>query len=157
MKIIYCCYGGAHSSPIAAAIHLGYLSLRSYPTAEQLWELPYFDKTDGNDRGNTMFVGMDEDGHEIYICGRGREKKGIEQAIRSGIRLADGNEREVLFVNTLSAVNLWMRIGGYLSRQWKLTKIGRPIVIFGSQLAFPNLVQIVDETKKKVYSISTKP
>lgn len=157
MKIIYCCYGGAHSSPIAAAIHLGYLSTTKCPTGEELWRLPYFDKTDGRDRGNVMFVGIDGDGHEVYICGRGREKLGIEQAIRSGIRLACGSQEDILFVDTLSAVNLWMRIGGYLSRQWKVTQVGRPIVIFGSQMAFFNLVEIVNQAKQSVqFMISTK-
>jgi xylulokinase len=42
MKIIYHCYGGSHSSVLAAAIHTGRLNPERLPTGEELMALPYF-------------------------------------------------------------------------------------------------------------------
>lgn len=150
--IIYCCYGGAHSSPIAAAVHVGKLSKDKQPTKEEIFNVRYYDKVDSQARGKILPVGVDDYGNQVFACGRGGEKRGIEQAIQSGILLAGGSTDQVLFVNTLPAVNLLMRIGGFLSRKLKWVWLGRPIVIIGSQKAFPRLVEIVEETKTKLSS-----
>lgn len=151
MVIIYCCYGGAHSSPIAAAIHIGILNSTEIPTAAQILAVCHYDKVESNDRGKVMFVGDDEYGNKIYVCGRGREKIGIKQAIESGILLAEGETDNFVFVDTLNAVNIYMRIGGFLSRRLKWIAVGRPLVIWGTQKAFWQLVQIVQKTKKNIY------
>lgn len=148
MIIIYYCYGGTHSSPIAAAIHLELLS-KDRPSESEILAVPYYDRVDSKDRGRVMFIGEDQAQNKIYICGRGSEKLGIEQAIRSGISLANGQLDEVIFVDTLPAVNILMRIGGFLSRHLKWIFIGRPLVVRGTQLAFPALYQIVKQTKLK--------
>ena len=57
-------------------------------------------------------MGVDEYGNQVYICGRGSERRAIEQAVLSGIRLAGGNVEQVLFVNTLTAVNFWIEDRG---------------------------------------------
>ncbi|NLY11892.1 MAG: DUF3189 family protein [Firmicutes bacterium] len=149
MIIIYWCYGGAHSSPIAAAIHVGKLPADRTPTVEQIESTLYYDQVDSQYRGRTLYVGEDEFNNKVYVCGRGSEKKGIEQAIRSGVTLAGGKVEDFLFVDTLPAVNNIMRLGGFLSRQLKWVSIGRPIVIRGTQKAFPQLVEIVTRTKEK--------
>lgn len=156
MIIVYCCYGGAHSSPIAAAIHLGELKEGKTPSEEEIWNIHYFDKVDSTDRGRALPVGTDTDGNEIYVCGRGGEKQGIENAIKSGIQLADGNVDGVMFVDTLPAVNNLMRIGGFLSRRLKWITLGRPLVIRGTQKAFPQLAQIANETKTKLKTTKTE-
>ena len=51
MKVIYSCYGGAHSSPVAAAIHLGKLPEERVPDAEALLQLPRFDRVDSEKHG----------------------------------------------------------------------------------------------------------
>lgn len=151
MVIIYCCYGGTHSSPIAAAIHIGILNSTEIPTAAQILAVCHYDKVESNDRGKVMFVGDDEYGNKIYVCGRGRDKTGIKQAIESGILLAKGETDDFVFVDTLNAVNIYMRIGGFLSRRLKWIAVGRPLVIWGTQKAFWQLVQIVQKTKKNIY------
>lgn len=147
MDIVYSCYGGAHSSVVAASIHIGLLPADQIPSPQQLNELKYYDKVTASERGKVIFIGIDKWGNRIFICGRGREKLGIEQAVKSGIILAGGNTEKLVFVDTLPAVNLWMRIGGFISRRLKWVKIGRPLVIWGTQKAFPHLLKIVDKTK----------
>ena len=149
MLIIYSCYGGAHSSPVAAAIHLGRLTGNPLPSLEAISSLLYFDIVDGEDRGRVFPVGTDEFGNAIYVLGRGSDARSIQQAVKSGYMLAGGDPRQVLFVNTLKAVNWRMRIVVFLSRRLGLVSIGRPLVTRGSRLAYPKLAQIVTATKAR--------
>jgi len=57
---------------------------------------------------------------------------------------------QLIFVDTLQCVTLKMRIGGYISRQLGLIKIGRPIVLHGTQGAYPQLVALVSRIRKEV-------
>lgn len=147
MHIIYTCYGGAHSSPMAAAIHLGRLSGDPLPSLKAIQNLLYFDIIDGKDQGRVFPVGTDEFGNSVYILGRGSHERSILQAVKSGYVLAGGDPRQLLFVNTLKAVNWQMRIGGFLSRRLGLVSIGRPFVTRGARRAYPKLAQIVAVTK----------
>ncbi|HHT36195.1 MAG TPA: DUF3189 family protein [Firmicutes bacterium] len=149
VDIIYCCYGGAHSSPIAAAIHIGQLNSEQIPTASEIWNVQLYDRVESSDRGKVNFIGEDECGNRVYVCGRGSEKQGIEQAIKSGILLAGGSTDGLVFIDTLPAVNILMRIGGFMSRKLKWVRLGRPLVIKGTQLAFFDLVRIVTAAKKE--------
>ena len=51
MIIIYHCYGGTHSSVMAASLHLGLLPQDKKPTGKELLALPYFDQQSGADFG----------------------------------------------------------------------------------------------------------
>ena len=52
MHIIYHCVGGAHSSVIASAIHLGMLPKTRVATNSEILSIPYYD----NITRNTMVV-----------------------------------------------------------------------------------------------------
>ncbi len=150
MKIIYYCFGGTHSSPIAAALHVGLLSKNKRPAKAEILSLPWFDQVTTAQRGQLFLVGRDRAGNSVYVCGRGREKQGITNAIISGVLLAEGDPSELFFVDTLPAVNLLMRIGGFLSRGLSWVRLGRPLVTIGAQLAFPKLVKLVEEAQTKL-------
>jgi len=148
MKIIYHCYGGAHSSVTAAGIHLGLLPTHRLPTGDELMRLPYFDKTDGNDFGLIRMMGVDEYGNEVYVLG----KKGMGERFSrtlEGMAKIIGAEQELRVVNTMACVNWIMMIGGYLSRRMGLLSIGRPLVIYGTRKAFFHLVKMVKDCQLK--------
>lgn len=150
MKIVYHCYGGAHSSPIAACIHVGILPHERLPSSNQLMEAPCFDKVGPLDRGKLFFIGRDGYGNEVFMVGRGPEPKGIINGIRSGSAMAGLTDEDFLFVDTLPNVNWWMRVGGYLSRGLRWISVGRPIVIYGTKRAYPELVATVDKVKSEL-------
>ena len=79
LKIIYHCYGGSHSSVIAAALHLKWIDKDRLPSEEEMMAIPYYDKTDNGDFGSILFIGIDESGNEIYVLG----KKGMRKYTRS--------------------------------------------------------------------------
>ncbi|NMB13289.1 MAG: DUF3189 family protein [Firmicutes bacterium] len=153
MQIVYACYGGAHSSPMAAAIHVGRLWGDPLPSLTDIQNLLYFDMIGDEDRGRVFPVGIDEFGNHVYMLGRGSDERSILQAVKSGYILAGGDPRQLLFVNTLQAVNWQMRVGGFLSRRLGLVSIGRPLVTRGARRAYRKLAQIVANTKASCQSV----
>ncbi|NLY30147.1 MAG: DUF3189 family protein [Firmicutes bacterium] len=149
MLIIYACYGGAHTSPMAAAIHLGRLKGDPLPSLEDILNVQYFDVLATGDRGRVFPVGTDELGNQVYILGRGNYQQPIIQAVKSGYMLAGGDPRQIMFVNTLKGVNWPMRVGGFLSRRLGLISLGRMVAAIGARWAYPKLMEIVAETKAK--------
>lgn len=143
MRIIYHCYGGAHSSVAAAAIHLGLLPLPK-PSREAIRAIPFFDQHTHLDQGRLFFYGTDARGNEVFVLGRAGAAAILERTIRFAFKLA-GEGEEILFVNTIPAVNVWMRVGGFLSRRLGWVGVGRPLVTLGTELAVPKLASLVKQ------------
>ena len=83
------------------------------------------------------------------ILGRGSRELPILQAVKSGYLLAGGNPRQIVFVNSLKAVNWQMRVGGFLPRRLGLVSLGRFLAAAGARRAYPKLADIVAATKAK--------
>lgn len=149
MKVIYHCFGGAHSSVTAAAIHLGWIESHRLPTLEELMKIPYFDKTEQNDYGIIRFMGLDEKGHEVYILGKRNLGWRLNNVL---IGLADltGKKDELMVVNCLAYVNWMMMLGGFMSRRLGLIFPGRPILYEGVKNSFMNLTSMVSTIKLKM-------
>lgn len=150
MHVVYTCYGGAHSSPVAAALHLRQLPWDRVPTGKQLMKVPLFDRTTKEQHGLVTYIGTDEHGNKIYVLGRGGGHASVIRAVCSGLRLAERHSVPITFVDTLTVVNIWMRIGGFLSRAIGFTRLGRPLVIYGTRRAFPLLVALVRRTHEQL-------
>lgn len=155
MYIVYTCYGGAHSSPVAAAVHLQRLPRHRTPAPAELMSLSLFDRTESSGHGILRHVGVDGAGNRVYVLGRGRGSQSVLHALKSGFLLAGGIEEELLLVDTLGAVNVWMRIGGFLSRALGWVWLGRPIVIFGTRRAYPHLVRLVEQVEARLTEATT--
>lgn len=148
MKVVYACYGGAHSSPVAAAVHLGWLPTDRVPEGRELLDVPRFDRTKSKDHGLLEHMGRDDEGHDVYVIGRGPRPEPVERALASGYEAAGGDPDELYIVRTLSCVNGSMRVGGYLSRSMGWVGAGRPVVLWGTRRAYKAIVQLVFETKE---------
>lgn len=150
-KIVYHCYGGAHSSVTAAAIHLGELKPEEIPSDDELMALTLFDRQTKDGHGQLHFFGFDEQGNEIYSVGCRNVGPAVEKVLGKIKEIVSAGE-ELMFVDTLHCVNMKMRFGGYLSRRLGLIKIGRPIVLNGTQDAYPRLVELVQGVKEGHYA-----
>ncbi|SHH14825.1 DUF3189 family protein [Tepidibacter thalassicus] len=150
MKIIYHCVGGTHSSAIASAIHLNILPKNRIPSKKELMNLGYFDTLEKKDRGKIIYRGKDEFGNEIYTLGRQFNKELVLNSLKTAYILGGGNIKDILLIDTMKTVNTLMKIGGFSSRRLHLVSFGRPIVIKGSQIAYNNIVQLVEDTKNKL-------
>ncbi|TYP54918.1 DUF3189 family protein [Thermosediminibacter litoriperuensis] len=155
MKIFYCCYGSAHSSVVAAAIHLGWLPSDRLPDTEEFKRLPHYDKTNSFEIGYPFFMGRDERGIEVYIIGMTSQRKLVKRAIVSFLEHSGVNTDNLFFIDTLPLVNFKTKVGGILSRRLGLVFLGRPLTIKGIQERYFEFVKLVEIVKKRV-EISTK-
>ncbi len=143
---VYYCYGGSHSSVVTAAIHLKLLNPKKTPTTAELLTIPFYDQQQDKDHGKMRFMGEDEKGNKVYIVGQRSLANSFEKLVHDYLKIIGCDEKPIL-INTLSGVNMAMRLGGYMSRKLGYINIGRPLVIWGTKKAFKNFVEI---TKQKV-------
>ncbi|NPV52325.1 MAG: DUF3189 family protein [Firmicutes bacterium] len=150
MKIIYHCYGSAHSSVVAAAIHIGILPCDRIPSAREIMNVPHFDRTGSNEIGTCFFMGEDEWGNSVYIMGMGYAKDIVRRAIYSILKIYGIPESDLLLVNALPHVGLITRVGGVLSRRMGLVRAGRPLTVYGIQRSYGDFVRMVDSIKQEI-------
>lgn len=143
MKIIYHCYGGAHSSVTAAAVHLGWLPTDRLPDKAELTRLPYFDRTKDADHGHIRFMGHDRYGNEIFILGRRNCAIVFEKMAKGLVEVFGKSNDEYCFFNVMPYVNWKMVLGGYSSRRLGVIIIGRPIILAGVLASYWKIVSFV--------------
>lgn len=148
MKVIYNCYGSAHSSVLAAGIHVGLLPEDRVPTFGEITALPHYDQTETEEIGTIYYFGEDELGSQVYILGMKSSPKVVKRAIFSMLEEFDIDRTELVLVDSLPYVNNMTRIGGFLSRGLGLVKIGRPLTVYGLQKSYSRFVNLVQGVKR---------
>ncbi len=149
MIVIYHCYGRAHSSVIAAYLHLGKLPMQGPVTKEQIMAVPEFDLAEASDWGRPYFMGRDPDANEVFILGLNSQTQICSRLIYSlagQLRMAD----QILLVNTLTAIGLLTRIGGFLSKQIRWKRLGKPLAAQGIVHSLPKLRRLVTAVKSQL-------
>jgi hypothetical protein len=111
-------------------------------------EIPYFDKTNDADFGRIRYMGTDEFGHEVYVMGK-RSFSNRYVDILMGVAEILGSKDKLIFVSCMDRVNWSMKIGGFTSRRLGIVPLGRPLVTWGTQQAFNQLVNLVEITRLK--------
>lgn len=161
MKFIYHCFGGSHSSVTAAAIHLGLLPENRPAADEELLSVQLFDAQVNPDHGRIRFMGWDDQGNEVYITSKRNLREHYEDIMKQLLHIAGGDElnREVVFINTMPYVNIFMVIGGYLSRRLGFNRLGRKIVCYGTRQSYYQFTQLVRQYKVQFhqYEYSSSP
>ena len=147
MKVIYYCYGSSHSSVVAAAIHLGNLPACTIPCFQDIMTLPYYDKATTDGLGTCTYMGTDDAGCDVYILGTGPARRIVRRAVESIFQICGVSRDSYMLVDTLTSIGAVTKIGGFLSRRMGLTRIGRPMTIWGIRKAYPQLASIVAEVK----------
>jgi hypothetical protein len=150
VKIIYYCYGSAHSSVVAAAIHLGRLPSRRIPTVSEICGLPDFDRSTDQYLGMIHYKGKDEWGNRVYTVGLGSRSTEASRALRSMIRISGGDPGEFRFFNALQCLKFTAKVGGALSRRYGLRGLGRPLAAWGVRRSYPLLISLVERVHEEV-------
>jgi hypothetical protein len=95
-------------------------------------------------------MGRDEYGNDVYIA----SKRGLGAKYKSIMNffldLIEENDNKIVFIDTMPYVNIWMIIGGFLSRRWGFTNFGRRIVLYGTRQSYFRFVQLVHLVKQGV-------
>jgi hypothetical protein len=152
LKVVYHCYGGAHASTTAAAIHLGIIPGNRLPHFSDFRRVPFFDDTTGIQHGKLIKVGTDRFGNEIFVLGRRSSASLIINLIKEFLKLTGDNPEDYLFVSCVQLFNPLMVTGGFSSRAMGWVGIGRPLVTLGTIVSFPFLATIVARTLKTIAS-----
>lgn len=140
-KIIYHCYGGSHSSVTAAGIHLGLLPRGRIASSSELLKVPHFDRYEAVTHGRFRFIGRDRYGNEVFVLGKRTAGPDVNIMLKKIAQLF-ACKGEICPIDTTFPINPLMVIGGFLSRGLHMVSLGRPIVIYGTQIAYPFLVDI---------------
>ena len=147
MKVFYHCFGSAHTSVVAAAIHTGRLSARRVPPVRDLMALPLFDRVSSRQIGRAFAVGRGPLGEEVYVIGFGPGKDVIRKAVSSLLDLKGVRNDEYLLVDALSQADWLVKVGGTLSRRFGLVRLGRPLAARGIRRIYPGLTDLVAEAR----------
>jgi hypothetical protein len=150
MIYIYNCYGGTHSSSMAAAVHLGKLTPDRIPTRDDILNIDLYNKLTYADMGRLIYRGTDKEGCKVFTLGRGTSKV-LVPCLRNLIMLLNeecGISEKVIFSNMSPTVTLPMTIGGFFSRGLGIDFIGVPLLVFGSKLAYTHVVELVNKTRE---------
>ncbi len=150
MKVIYHCYGGSHASPVAAAIHLQTLPADRIPTKEEILALQLFDQVSPAMYGTLFPLGLDNQGNEVFVLGARNDAEILLKVLKGVTRMIGEDYQDYLFVDVKPCINIWMRIGGFLSRAVGLIRLGRPLVTWGVRKAYPALVGLVEQTHSRL-------
>jgi hypothetical protein len=147
VKIIYHCYGQAHSSITAANLHLGRLPRHRRATLEEICHQPCFDRAEPHQVGWPQLMGTDEWGHAVYVVGLACGRRALQAALRDFLRLSGVAPDEFLLVDALQHAGLPMRVGGYTSRRLGLVWPGRLLTAAGVWLQYPRFCALVEQVR----------
>lgn len=142
--VVYHCFGGAHTSVVAAAIHLGLLPTR--PSWHEVAAFPLFDRTPTRDRGWPLYLGTDERGRRVYAMGRGRDGRSTALVLDGLLRALHLDGRLVNH-DTLVCAGPLTKLGGYLSRRLGLVRPGRTLAAVGVTRDIPRLLRVVEQAR----------
>ncbi len=143
LKYIYFCWGSAHSSVTAAAVHLGHLPDDRVPTLTEVMAAPRFDQTPNNQIGTLFFMGNDDAGDEVYILGLGAQYNSFKYIVSEYLQMLGLAPVDYRLVNCLPCVNLPTRLGGFSSRSLGAVWFGRRLAAWGVMRSYSNYVKVV--------------
>ncbi|SNS23992.1 Protein of unknown function [Anaerovirgula multivorans] len=150
MKIVYSCFGGAHSSVVTAAIHMGYLPMNRLPSKEEILAVPNYDKAQNHEIGMPHHMGVDARNHMIYIMGMGHSRGYYTKMLYEFYNeIIPNKKKDIVIIDVTSLLNNRTRLGGFMSRRLNIVGIGRPLTVYGIQKNyryFTELVRTVKET-----------
>lgn len=157
MIIIFQCFGGTHTSIVAASLYTGRLSRQRAPQTRELIALPYYDRMDSSEMGKLHFIGPDKWDNPVFALGSGKWGAEIREILAAFLDLSGRKKQPVAVIDCLQTINSVTRIGGYISRCLGLTGIGRPLVNYGIQSGYRQLLHLVESFEKNPDASLLKP
>lgn len=130
-KVVYVCYGSAHSSIVAANLHLGRLPLHRRALPAEVLAAPHFDELPHNRVGTLLEMGRDARGHRVYALGLGPHRQALGRCLQDLTESLGVPRGSLALVDALSGSHPTTRVGGFLSRRLGLVGLGRPLAVSG--------------------------
>ncbi|MHB9146480.1 MAG: DUF3189 family protein [Symbiobacteriia bacterium] len=149
-RVIYVCYGSAHSSIVAANLHLDRLPVTRRALPAELVAAPRFDQMPHREIGTLLEMGQDPEGHRVYALGLGRERDILGRAVVDLVTSLGLPSQSVLLVDALTGAHVTTRIGGFLSRRLGLVRVGRPLVASGILHDYDRFLALVQGVRQRL-------
>lgn len=149
MKVIYYCHTGAHTSLVAAAIHLGLLTSNRIPTNQEIKNLPFFNNIKVRQLGIPFYLGVDDDNNKIYTLGLGFAYQLTEKAVHSFLKEMTIVDK-YKFINTIPQITRPTLTGSYCSVVLGWDKLALPFITYGIKKKYSNLISLVEQAKSKI-------
>ena len=153
VRVFYHCYGSAHTSVVSAAIHLGLLPNGRPPRSDRLADIGLFDRVDTRLVGTPLFMGVDDEGHEVYVLGLAGAKGELLPAFTTLLGRHGGD----IFVDSLVLATPAMKMGGLLSRRLGLITVGRSMVSLAVIQHYGAFCDLVANTRQKLRGLVGQP
>jgi len=147
MTVIFQCYGGTHTSVIAACLYIGRLSRTRPPRAEELNTLSYYDRSDKSEMGKIHYIGSDSRGNTVFALGSGKWRAEIREIMTIYLSFC-AQSRQIALIDCLPCINCVTRAGGFISRRLGISSVGRPLINRGIQSSYRQLVSLVESFEK---------
>lgn len=178
MIVIFQCYGGTHTSVVAAALCTGLLSRAFPPDSAAMGCLPFFDRVNSDEVGGLCYMGKDRRGNPVFALGsrgHGAEMRLLMAAFLplcaapgpgnplrpsfgegeegevmppAGVPSGEGVCPEVAVIDCMPEIPLVTRIGGFLSRRLGMPALGRPLVCLGLRCGIRSLLHLIESFEK---------
>jgi len=129
MKIIYYCSTGRHTSVFMANLHLGNIFLKKHYNTEELSGLKYFGGSAVQEE--PLFIGIDNDGNEIYTLGIPKEKEVMRKLIENFLEMKDRNPQDIQTIDADKFSNPWIKLGIFLSLHTSFKGLAKQFVTKG--------------------------
>lgn len=153
-KVFYICYGAAHSSVVAAAVHCGLLPKDRMATPAEIAALAQFDRASNEEIGRPVLIGQDEDGREVFALGLSSARWFLHRTLHDLVWWLGLPSRCALTVDALAGVTWRTRLGGFLSRRLGLVRIGRPLCLAGVVREYPRFLAMAESAGRRVRELS---
>ena len=147
--VVYHCYGGAHTSIVSAALHLGWLPRKRVLEREALEAVEPFDSLETR-IGQIHHLGRDHRGVEVKAMGLGGGTEILWPLYSQLMDLIGWSSGEIIDCHTLPAAGVWLRVGGFVSLRLGLVWPGRFLVIGGVRRAHAQLVGYVEGVERRL-------
>lgn len=154
-KIFYICYGAAHSSVVAAAVHAGLLPHTRTASAAEIGALRDFDQAGYNEIGRPILIGHDQAGREIYALGLASAREYLHATVHQLVHQLGLPPKSILTIDALKGVTWRTRIGGFLSRRAGLIAIGRRLCLSGLVVEYPRFLDMVLAAKQRAAELGS--
>lgn len=142
-RVVYYCYGGVHTSVVAAAIHLGRLPRDRVPDAGEILSLPAFDPREAPPLGSPRWLGRDAAGVPVGSLGLGPCRRLAAGTVRGALRALGADVERLILVPVLERTGWLVRVGGLLSRRLGVRALGARLVAEGIRRSYPALAAAV--------------
>lgn len=112
--------------------------------------MPYYDRTPPRLIGTPYRMGSDEYGHGVYFIGLWTQRAPLIAVARSIFAAAGVSEDDYIFEDAFPLINFSTKLGGLLSKRYRLTEVGRRITIWGMRRQYYSFVTLVRDVKSRL-------